>query len=174
MYKFSTSSLFSFWCKEFWINTLIILLIVYILRKSEHIISTNIALVSSSKHLWKVVNLRGFRWIVCKSGSQWKKKHLREVGRRKVGKLVQNVFMIRCFDIVNENFYFVVNKVVTKCSNHAIGWNRPRDLFQPIAWLLHFVTTLFATKYKFSFTMSKHLIATCYPSRPWNIFIHNV
>ena len=31
------------------------------------------------------------------------------------------ILLIRCFDIVNENLHFVVNKVVTKCSNHAIG-----------------------------------------------------
>ena len=41
---------------------------------------------------------------------------------------------IRCFDIVNENLYFVINKVVTKCSNHEIGINRSRDLLQSIAW----------------------------------------
>ena len=32
-----TSSLFLFWCKEFWIITLIILPIVYILGKSKHL-----------------------------------------------------------------------------------------------------------------------------------------
>jgi len=32
------SSLFLFWCKEFWINRLIILLIFYILGKSKHLI----------------------------------------------------------------------------------------------------------------------------------------
>ena len=38
---FLTSSLFLFWCKEFWIITLIILLIVYILGKSKHFIGCN-------------------------------------------------------------------------------------------------------------------------------------
>jgi len=37
---FSTSSPFLFWCKEFWIITLIILVIVYILGKSKHLIAT--------------------------------------------------------------------------------------------------------------------------------------
>ena len=36
---FLTSYLFSFWCKEFWTITLIILLIVYILGKSKHLIT---------------------------------------------------------------------------------------------------------------------------------------
>ena len=65
---------------------------------------------------------------------------------------------IMWFDIVNEYLYFVVNKVITNCSEHTIGWNRTSDLLQPIAWLQHFFTTLFTTKYKFSFTMSKNLI----------------
>ena len=38
-----TSALCLFWCKEFWIITLIILLIVYILRKSKHLILFNSA-----------------------------------------------------------------------------------------------------------------------------------
>ena len=37
-----TSSLFSFWCKEFLSNTLIILLIVYILGNSKHLITRGI------------------------------------------------------------------------------------------------------------------------------------
>ena len=39
---FLTSSLFLFCCKEFLINTLIILLIIYILGKSKHLINLNI------------------------------------------------------------------------------------------------------------------------------------
>ena len=41
MSLFLTSSLLMFWCKEFWIITLIILLIVYISGKSKHLIYGN-------------------------------------------------------------------------------------------------------------------------------------
>ena len=43
-----TSSLFLFWCKEFWFNTLIILLIVYILGKSKHLIADDMPMQVSS------------------------------------------------------------------------------------------------------------------------------
>ena len=49
---------------------------------------------------------------------------------------------IRCFDIVNENLYFVVNK--------------PRHWLKQICFSQSH--GLFTTKYKFSLNMSKHLI----------------
>ena len=57
----------------------------------------------------------------------------------RINKSTQLTFLfIRCFVIVNENMYFVVSKLLTRWSNHAIGWNRSRELFQPIAWFAYY------------------------------------
>ena len=49
---FLNSSLFLFWCREFWIITLFILLIVFILRKSKHLITGIAPNTARMCHLW--------------------------------------------------------------------------------------------------------------------------
>ena len=43
---------------------------------------------------------------------------------------------IRCFDIALNVFQ----------TNHVIGWNRSRDLFQPIVWFVWYLKQRFGTK----------------------------
>ena len=50
---FLTSYMFLFWCKEFWIIALIILLIVYILGKSKHLINAiRCILCKCKRNIW--------------------------------------------------------------------------------------------------------------------------
>ena len=61
---FLTSSLFLFWCKNNWI---IILLIVYILGKSKHLIDTYLWKTVSYLECWKTLMLLYVLWLVTRN-----------------------------------------------------------------------------------------------------------